>query len=276
MEEIQKLNISNLDINLLIDKAINYGIKIAAGLLIVVIGFWLAARVSKFIKKKLNIQSLSLSLQKFIGDIIGMLIRILVILAAMNTMGVETTSFVALLGGLAVGVGMALQGSLSNFAGGLLILVFKPFRVGDVVEVMGNTGTVEEISILQTIILKADLKTVILPNGNVFNNAIINYSKTGVRRVEITIGIGYQDDFDKAKEVLIEVMKNEPLLLHDKGYVLEINDFGDNSVNLAMYAFTESNNFLQAKWRLNRATKLALDKHGISIPYPQREVHVIK
>ena len=276
MEEIQKLNISNLDINLLIDKAINYGIKIAAGLLIVVIGFWLAARVSKFIKKKLNIQSLSLSLQKFIGDIIGMLIRILVILAAMNTMGVETTSFVALLGGLAVGVGMALQGSLSNFAGGLLILVFKPFRVGDVVEVMGNTGTVEEISILQTIILKADLKTVILPNGNVFNNAIINYSKTGVRRVEITIGIGYQDDFDKAKEVLIEVMKNEPLLLHDKGYVLEINDFGDNSVNLAMYAFTESSNFLQAKWRLNRATKLALDKHGISIPYPQREVHVIK
>ncbi|MDY6025678.1 mechanosensitive ion channel domain-containing protein [Bergeyella zoohelcum] len=276
MEEIQKLNISNLDINLLIDKAISYGIKIAAGLLIVVIGFWLAARVSKFIKKKLNIQSLSLSLQKFIGDIIGMLIRILVILAAMNTMGVETTSFVALLGGLAVGVGMALQGSLSNFAGGLLILVFKPFRVGDVVEVMGNTGTVEEISILQTIILKADLKTVILPNGNVFNNAIINYSKTGVRRVEITIGIGYQDDFDKAKEVLIEVMKNEPLLLHDKGYVLEINDFGDNSVNLAMYAFTESSNFLQAKWRLNRATKLALDKHGISIPYPQREVHVIK
>lgn len=276
MEEIQKLNISNLDINLLIDKVISYGIKIAAGLLIVVIGFWLAARVSKFIKKKLNIQSLSLSLQKFIGDIIGMLIRILVILAAMNTMGVETTSFVALLGGLAVGVGMALQGSLSNFAGGLLILVFKPFRVGDVVEVMGNTGTVEEISILQTIILKADLKTVILPNGNVFNNAIINYSKTGVRRVEITIGIGYQDDFDKAKEVLIEVMKNEPLLLHDKGYVLEINDFGDNSVNLAMYAFTESSNFLQAKWRLNRATKLALDKHGISIPYPQREVHVIK
>ncbi|EKB59568.1 mechanosensitive ion channel family protein [Bergeyella zoohelcum] len=276
MEEIQKLNISNLDINLLIDKAISYGIKIVAGLLIVVIGFWLAARVSKFIKKKLNIQSLSLSLQKFIGDIIGMLIRILVILAAMNTMGVETTSFVALLGGLAVGVGMALQGSLSNFAGGLLILVFKPFRVGDVVEVMGNTGTVEEISILQTIILKADLKTVILPNGNVFNNAIINYSKTGVRRVEITIGIGYQDDFDKAKEVLIEVMKNEPLLLHDKGYVLEINDFGDNSVNLAMYAFTESSNFLQAKWRLNRATKLALDKHGISIPYPQREVHVIK
>lgn len=275
MEEIQKLKFDKLDFNLLLDKAITYGLKILVGLMIVVIGFWLAGRISRFIKKQLNIQSLSLSLQKFIGDVVGMLIRIMVILAAMNTMGVATTSFVALLGGLAVGVGMALQGSLANFAGGLLILLFKPFKVGDVVEVMGNTGTVEEISILQTIILKADLKTVILPNGNVFNNAIINYSKIGVRRVEINVGIGYSDDFDKAKEVLTEVLKNEPLLLHDRGYVLEINEFGDSSVDLAMYAFTESSNYLKARWNLYRATKLALDKHGISIPFPQRDIHII-
>ena len=273
--DLKQLNLSNMNMDWLVQKATTYGVKIFTAILIIAIGFWIASKVTGLIRKSLEKTHFTLSLRKVFGDIVSVLLKVLVVLIAMNTAGIEITSIVALLGGLAVGIGMALQGSLANFAGGLLILLFNPYRIGDFIESLDKAGTVEEISLLQTILLTPDMRTVILPNGAVFNNPIINFSKYGVRRVEIGIGISYTDDFDQVKEVLTQVFKNEPLMLDDKGYILEINEFGDNSVNLAMYGYTKTENYLQAKWNLNRATKKALDAHGFSIPYPQRDIHMI-
>lgn len=273
--DLKQLNLSNMNMEWVIQKATGYGVKIFTAIVIIAVGFWIASKVTGLIRKSLEKTHFTLSLRKVFGDIVSVLLKVLVVLIAMNTAGIEITSIVALLGGLAVGIGMALQGSLANFAGGLLILLFKPYRIGDFIESLDKAGTVEEISLLQTILLTPDMRTVILPNGAVFNNPIINFSKYGVRRVEIGIGISYADDFDQVKEVLMQVFKSEPLMMDDKGYVLEINEFGDNSVNLAMYGYTKTENYLQAKWNLNRATKKALDAHGFSIPFPQRDIHVI-
>lgn len=271
MFQFEKFNVNDLVSNL-----ITYGIKIIIGILIIIVGFWVSSRFSRLIKNKLSLSSMSISLKSFVGDLLGVLVKILVILVAMNTVGIETTSFVALLGGIAVGVGMALQGSLANFAGGLLILIFKPFKVGDVVDVMGgNLGTVLEITILQTILETSDSKIIILPNGSVFGNPIVNYSKTESRRLEIVVGIGYDDDFDKAKKLVLEVLKKEPFVIHQKDYVVEIDNFGDSSVNLAIYVYVKLSDYNHAKWSLNREIKLVFDKNGINIPYPQRDIHII-
>ncbi|SDE56221.1 mechanosensitive ion channel family protein [Riemerella columbipharyngis] len=272
---MKNINLSDINISHYQDKIVNFGVSLVVGILIIIIGFWIASWVGRLIKKQFTRSELSVSLRSFIADLVAMLIRILVILVAMNTLGVQTTSFVALLGGLAVGIGMALQGSLANFAGGLLILLFKPFKVGDTVEVMGNTGTVQEISILQTIMLMPNMKTVILPNGSVFNSVIINYSKSGERRIELEVGIGYEDDFDKAKAILLDILKNEPTLIHDKGYVVEINEFGESSVNLAIYAYVKSADYMATRWKLNREVKTAFDANGIDIPCPQRYIHIV-
>lgn len=254
---------------------VTYGLKLLGAIIIIIVGFWLAKRISKLLLKSMSKSQMTVSMQKFLSNLSAILFQVLVVLVAMSTVGFEVTAFVALLGGLAVGIGMALQGSLANLAGGILILLFKPFKVGDFIESIDKSGTVEEISVLQTILLTPDMRTVILPNGSVFNNPIINFSKFGVRRVEIKIGIGYDDDFDKAKQVLMGVLKNEPLILNDRDFIIEIQEFGDSSINLAMFAYTSTENYLQAGWNLNRSTKKALDENGFNIPYPQRDLHII-
>ena len=268
-------NLQNWDWDNMSSLIIDYGLKALGAILIIIVGFWLAGKLAKLIGKSMEKSDMTVSMRKFIQSIISIAFKVLVILVAMSTVGFEVTAFVALLGGLAVGIGLALQGSLANLAGGILILLFKPFKVGDYIESIDKAGTVEEISVLQTILLTPDMRTVILPNGSVFNNPIINFSKFGVRRVEIKVGIGYDDDFDAAKEVLLEVFRNEPLMLDDRDYVLEINEFGDSSINLAMYGYTKTEDYHQARWSLNRATKKALDKNGFSIPFPQRDLHII-
>lgn len=254
---------------------VTYGLKLLGAIIIIIVGFWLAKRISKLLLKSMSKSQMTVSMQKFLSNLSAILFQVLVVLVAMSTVGFEVTAFVALLGGLAVGIGMALQGSLANLAGGILILLFKPFKVGDFIESIDKSGTVEEISVLQTILLTPDMRTVILPNGSVFNNPIINFSKFGVRRVEIKIWIGYDDDFDKAKQVLMGVLKNEPLILNDRDFIIEIQEFGDSSINLAMFAYTSTENYLQAGWNLNRSTKKALDENGFNIPYPQRDLHII-
>lgn len=269
------LDLTKIDTNWLISKAAVWGLKLTAGILILVIGFWIASRVSILIVKILSKSKLSISLRNFLQSLVSVLFKILTIIVAMNTVGIQTTSLAALLGGLAVGIGLALQGSLANLAGGLLILFFKPFRVGDVIEALGQRGTVEVIDILQTVLLAPNGQTIILPNGSVFNNPIINLTQSGFRRVEIGIGVSYEADFDFVKQVLTAVIKNEPLIIEDRGYVIEINEFGDNSVNLAMYCYCKAEDFMTVKWNLNRETKKALDDNGIGIPYPQRDLHLI-
>ncbi|MRI64674.1 mechanosensitive ion channel protein MscS [Ornithobacterium rhinotracheale] len=269
------LDLTKIDIHWLASRSIVWGLKIIIGILILIIGFWVSSKISVLIVKFLSKSRLSVSIRNFLKSLVSVLLKILTIIIAMNTVGIQTTSLAALLGGLAVGVGLALQGSLANLAGGLLILFFKPFKVGDYIEALGQKGTVQVIDILQTVLLAPNGQTIILPNGNVFNNPIINLTQSGYRRVEIGIGVSYDSEFEHVKAVLTEVIKNEPLLIEDRGYVIEINEFGDNSVNLAMYCYCKAEDFMTVKWNLNRATKKALDANGIGIPYPQRDLHLI-
>ncbi|HTN17314.1 MAG TPA: mechanosensitive ion channel domain-containing protein [Chitinophagaceae bacterium] len=254
--------------------ATNYGLKLLGAIIVLLIGFWIANRLSTVIEKQVSKTDLSISLRKFLSSLVNIVFKLLVVLAAMTTMGVETTAFVALLGGATIGVGMALQGSLSNLAGGLLILLFKPFKVGDVIEALGSTGEVMEISILQTILLTPDRKTIILPNGNVFNNPVVNYSKEGIRRVDVGIQMAYEADFNSVRVVLLEVLQQEPLLISDHGYTVEIAKFGESGISLAMNAYCKTEEYLDALWKLNSAAKKAMDHHGFKIPFPQRELYI--
>ena len=272
---LNELNLSNLKLDWIAEKATTYGIKILTAIAIIVIGFWLASKVTKLIRFEMGKTNLSISLKKVVGDILSVLMKILEVLIAMNTAGMEITSLVALLGGLAVGVGLALQGSLANFAGGIMVLSFKPYKVGDFIESQGKSGYVEEISLLQTKLITFDKRIIILPNGSTFNNPIVNFSTTEIRRVEIEIGIGYEDNFDEAQKLLLQVLKDEPLILEEHGYVVEINEFGEYRVNLTMFTYTKTENFKRAKWNVNKATKRTLDANGFHIPYPQRDVHMI-
>ena len=273
--DFSQISLDNININWIAEKVTTYGVKILTALLIVVVGFWIVSKISKLIRHEMAKTNLTISLKKVVGDVISILMKVLVVLIAMNTAGMEITSLVALLGGLAVGVGLALQGSLANFAGGILVLSFKPYKVGDFIESEGKSGFVTEISLLQTKLLTYEKRTIILPNGSTFNNPIENYSSTGIRRVTIGIGIGYDDNFEVAQKLLLQVFADEPLILEENGYVVEIDEFGDNSVNLAMFAYAKTDDYKRALWNVNSATKKTLDANGFNIPYPQRDVHII-
>jgi small conductance mechanosensitive channel len=215
------------------------------------------------------------SIREFVLPVIDVIFKILVILTAINTVGIQVTSFAAILAGLAAGIGLSLQGSLSNFAGGLLIIFFKPFKVGDYIEALGNGGTVESISILYTSIVTPDNKVVILPNSSLLNNPVTNYSVKDKRRLDIKVGISYNDDVHKAQEVLKEMLENEPLILHDEPITVEVLEFADSSVNLAVRAFVKSEDYWDTYFKLYKETKKVLDKNGISIPFPQTEMRII-
>lgn len=270
-----ELSLDNLNFDWLAEKVTTYGIKILTAIAIIVIGFWIASKITKLIRHEMGKTNLTISLKKVVADILSVMMKILVVLIAMNTAGMEITSLVALLGGLAVGVGLALQGSLANFAGGIMVLSFKPYKVGDFIESQDKSGYVTEISLLQTKLKTFDQRIVILPNGSTFNNPIVNYSSDGIRRVTIGIGIGYEDDFDAAQKLLLKVLDDEALIVDDMPKVVEINEFGDNSVNLSMFAYAKTEDYKRARWNVNKATKRVLDDNGFNIPYPQRDVHMI-
>ncbi len=275
-EQLQKLDLKSWDLETIIDSLIDFGIKFLVALLIISIGFWVANRITRLLTRPLSRTDMTVAMQKFLKSMLNVVLKTLVILVAMSTVGFQITALVAVLGGMAIGLGMALQGSLANFAGGLLIIFFKPFQLGDYIEsVDGKNGTVEDISVLQTTLLTPDMRTVVLPNGSVFNNPITNYSTYGIRRVDINIGISYDADFEKAHEVLLNVFKKEPLMLDDKGYVAEIDEFGESSVKLAVYGYTKTEDYLQAKWNLNKAVQKALNDNDIKIPYLQADIHIV-
>ena len=260
----------------LLDELVKYGIKIGIGILIIGIGFWLGNRLKKIIRNRMIKRNVDPSIREFLIPIIDIVFKILVILTAINTVGIQVTSFAAIMAGLAAGVGLSLQGSLSNFAGGLLIILFKPFKVGDYIEALGNGGTVESISILYTSIVTVNQQVVILPNSSLLNNPIMNYSIKPTRRLDIKVGISYNDDFEKAQKILKEMLLEEPLVLKDQPITVEVLEFADSSVNLAVRAFVKSEDYWDAYFKLYNKTKSILDINGISIPFPQTEMHIIQ
>jgi len=244
--------------------------NVVSALIILIIGLWLAKKVVKITKKLMKKRSVDETLQKFLGDLLSWALKILVFITAISQVGVETTSFIAILGAAGLAVGLALQGSLANFAGGALIMIFKPFKVGDVIEAQGQIGVVKEIQIFVTKLNSPQNRLIILPNGALSNGNIINYTEEGQLRVDLTFGVGYDEDIKQTKEVLMQVLLDNPNVLKEPAPTINVSELADSSVNFAVRPWATSENYWKVYHSVLEEGKLALDKAGIEIPYPHQ------
>lgn len=257
----------------LLELSIGYGEKLLATILIIIAGKWLINKLmnifNKWIKKKLDP-----TLHAFVNSIIKVILYILLFVTVASTLGIEMTSFIAMFGAAGLAVGLALQGSLSNFAGGILILTFRPFNVGDFIEVGNHKGKVVSIKILYTTLSTKDNKTIIIPNGNLSNNSIINYSREDKRRVEMVFGVSYEDDIIEVKEILTELVYNHEHTLKEPEPIIRVGEHAGSSINFNVFVWAKSENYWNVYYDLMEEVKLVFDKKGISIPFPQRDVHL--
>jgi len=251
--------------------------KILIAIAILVIGFWLVKIVSKLLNKLMTRFNVDETLKGFSLDLLGMIMKFSVVLATVMKLGiVKESMLVAAIGAMAFAVGMALQGSLGNFAGGALIMIFKPFKVGDLIEAQGVFGEVKEIQIFNTRILTPSHKMAFIPNGALSNGNVINYSTQGQFRVDLTIGISYNSDIKKAKQVLLDVMAKDPNVLKDPAPMVSVRELADSSVNLAVRPWTTPVKYWDVYFDTLEECKIALDDAGVEIPFPQRDIHVFE
>lgn len=253
-----------------------WAIRFITALAIIVIGFFIANRLAKLAGKQMKRRSFDDTVIKFVRSMVSIGLKLLVILAAVGQVGIEVTGFIAVLGALTFAIGFALQGTLAHFAAGVMLLFFRPYRVGDLVTIGGGeTGTVVELGIFNTVLATLDNKRVIIPNGTVASNIITNISGQGTIGVELTYGIGYNDSIDKAREIILAVGKECPYILDDPAQGVVVASHGDNSVNLATRPFCKSANYWNTFFYMQENVKKAFDREGISIPYPQRDLHIV-
>lgn len=267
------MDFSNFTTESILDLVNQYGVPLLKAILILVIGFWVIGWITRIVKKGLAKSKLDITLQKFIGDLVNILFKVVLFITVLDIFGVQTTSLVAILGAAGLAVGLALQGSLSNFAGGVLLLLFKPFKVGDLIETQGHLGHVRAISIFVTKLITPDNKIVYVPNGPLSNGDITNYSEDGKLRVDLVVGIGYGEDIKKAREVIMAAMESHPKVLKEPAPSVNVLELGDSSVNLAVRPYATPADYWDVYFGITEAAKIALDEAGIEIPFPQRVVH---
>lgn len=256
---------------------VGYAVNILIALAIIIIGFWIANRLVRAIGRQMEIGKVDSTIINFAKSMVGTGLKILVVLVAAGQVGIEATSFVAILAAMGFAIGLALQGTLGHFASGVLLLFFRPYKVGDLVTVAGGqTGTVVELGIFNTILATLDNKRVIVPNGTVSSNIITNISGQGTIGVELTYGIGYNDSIDKAREVILAVGKECPWILDEPKQGVVVAEHGESSVNLATRPFCKSEHYWDTFFYMQENVKKAFDREGVSIPFPQRDVHLIK
>jgi len=249
---------------------VDYAPKLIAAILVLIVGLWLTKRLVKLVRKLMAKRGVDDTLQKFLGDLVGWSLKVIIFIVAITQLGVQTTSFIAILGAAGLAVGLALQGSLANFAGGTLIMIFKPFKLGDLIEAQGQLGVVKEIQIFVTKLTSPENKLIIIPNGILSNGNIVNYTEEGMLRVDLTFGVGYDEDIKKTKEVLMEVMVNHPDVLKDPAPTVNVSELGDSSVNFAVRPWAKPEHYWNVYFGVHEEAKNALDKAGIEIPYPHR------
>lgn len=242
--------------------------KLVGAIVVFIIGLYIANALSRLVSKALNKRNIDVSLQSFLGSLVGGGLKVLLLITVAGMLGIETTSFVAIVGALGLAVGLALQGSLANFAGGVLLLVFKPFKVGDLIESGGQTGVVSEIQIFNTILLTADNKTVILANGAVSNGTIVNHSRHGNLRVDITMAIAADVEVDQARKVATEVMHANKYVLKDPAPSVNVLKVGDGMVTLAIRPYATPENYWNVFFGVQEEIKNAFAAHGINGPTP--------
>lgn len=267
--------LESIDMNTIINTyLIPWGLNIGFALIIFIVGRLVVSVINGIVKKLLSKAGLDKILVNFISAIVRLLLLLFVIIAALSQLGINTTSLIALIGAAGLAVGLSMKDSLQNFAAGVMILIFKPFREGDFVEAGGTSGSVIQINIFSSTFLTPDNKQVIVPNGAIYSGVITNYSATGTRRIDMVFGIGYEDDIEKAKGIIEEVIKSENRILNTPEYVIAVGELADSSVNIYVRPWVSSSNYWPVKFDFTEKIKLEFDKNGISIPYPQMDVHI--
>ena len=256
--------------------ASEYGLKIIAAVLIFLIGRWAVKKITGVTKALMYRAKIDATLVEFAESLIYFVLLLMVVLASLNALGINTTSFLAVFGAASLAIGLALQGSLANVGAAVLIIIFRPFKVGDFVEAGGATGTVEDVNLFSTIIAPLDNRTVIVPNAAIIGGNITNYSKKDERRVDHVFGIGYGDDLKLAKETLIEIMKADDRVLEEPEPFVAVSELGDSSVNFVFRAWVKTDDYWDVYFDMLEKVKLTFDEKGISIPFPQMDVHMNK
>ena len=267
------MNLDNI-ITQLEELIVTYGTKVVGAILTLIIGFWVIGRISKALSRLFQRKDYDPSVESFLLSIVRIGLKILLILAVAGMFGVETTSFIAVFSALAFAVGLALQGNLANFASGILILIFKFYKVGDFISAAGHSGTVRDIKIFHTVLQGLDNSLIIVPNAAATSSPIQNYTVLGKRRHDLTVGIGYDDDIDKAKGVIRQVAESIPNIDQEEGVDIFVKELADSSVNFAVRFSLKNEDFWPAYKLFFERIKKELDANEISIPYPQMDVHV--
>ncbi|MCW8864737.1 MAG: mechanosensitive ion channel [Colwellia sp.] len=263
-------------VNQMTQMTLLYGPKLLGAIVVWVIGGWIIGAIGRGVEKALNKSKTDPSLMPFLMGIVNGLLRIMLVITVLGMLGIEMTSFIAILGAAGLAVGMALSGTLQNFAGGVMILIFKPFKVGDVIEAQGYTGSVAQIQIFNTIMKTPDNKTIIIPNGGLSTSSMVNYSTEATRRVDWTVGIAYGDDADKAREVIKRLCDEDSRILKDPELFIAVSALADSSVNFAVRAWVNAPDYWGVYFELNEKIYKTFESEGLNIPYPQMDIHLHK
>lgn len=272
------MNEINTDVNKYLDMAIQYGaeygIRIIGAIAIFIIGKWVAKKLSGLIKKLMERGDIDPTLSGFIASIIDILLMVVVVLAAIKNLGIDTTSFIAILGAAGLAVGLALQGTLGNIGSGVILILFRPFEVGDFISAGGESGTVEAITLFNTTLKTPDNKVILIPNAAVASGNITNFSAKEERRVDFVFGIGYDDDLKLAKATLQEIIDADDRILKDPESFIGVGELGDSSVNFTVRVWVKASDYWDVHFDTIEKVKLTFDEKGISIPYPQMDIHL--
>jgi small conductance mechanosensitive channel len=254
----------------------DYGVKVIAAIAIFFIGKWVAKLLTRAIRKLMAKSKLEPMLVTFTGNLTYAALMVFVVLAALNQLGIQTTSFIAVIGAAGLAIGLAMQDSLSNFAAGVMLIIFRPFKTGDFIEAAGTSGTVLEIQIFTTTLKTGDNRLIHIPNGKIIAGNIVNYSANDTRRVDMVFGISYDDDIKKAKTIIEEVLKSESRVLSEPEPTIGVLELADSSVNIAVRPWVNTSDYWPTLFALNETIKEKFDEAGISIPFPQSDIHLIR
>ncbi len=252
-----------------------YGLRLVAAILMLIIGWWIAGVVKRWIRNRLGrLPRFDLTLAAFLSSFASYAVMIFTIIAVLHQFGVQTASLVAMLGAAGIAIGLALQGTLSNVAAGVMLLIFRPFRVGDFVDVQGASGTVKDVGLFVTVLNTGDGIQITVPNGQIWGNAVTNYSANPTRRMEVTVGIAYDSDLDRALKAIRDVLDHDERILKDPAPQLIVQALGASSIDIAVRAWANTSHFWPVRFEILKAIKLRLDAEGIEIPFPQQVVYM--
>jgi small conductance mechanosensitive channel len=263
-------------ITLLKTTGLDFAINLATAIAIFFVGRIIVRLLTRGMRKVMEQQDVDKTLISFVSNFVSMVLLIFVIIAAISALGIQTTSFIAILGAAGLAIGLALQGSLSNFAAGVLIVLFRPYKVGDWIEAAGISGSVEEVQMLTTVLKTGDNKQVIVPNSQIMNSIITNYSANDKRRVDMTVGVSYEDNLDKVRKTLEELVSADDRILDDPACTIAVSELADSSVNFVLRPWVAAADYWGVKSDLTEAIKKRFDEEGISFPFPQQDVHLYK